>query len=56
MDCLTVVIGIVLSCVFLGKLDGIREGTIICALSVGKLMHPMQKILKPAVERICGLP
>ena len=56
MDCLTVVIGIVLSCVFLGKLDGIREGTIICALSVGKLMHSMQKILKPAVERICGLP
>ena len=55
MDCLTVVIGIVLSCVFLGKLDGIREGTVICALLVGKLMKPMQKVLKPAVEKICGI-
>ena len=50
MDCLTVVIGIVLSFVFLGKLDGIREGTVICALLVGKLMKPMQKVLKPAVD------
>ena len=55
MDCLTVVIGIVLSFVFLGKLDGIREGTVICALLVGKLMKPMQKVLKPAVEKICGI-
>ena len=44
-----------LSFVFLGKLDGIREGTVICALLVGKLMKPMQKVLKPAVEKICGI-
>ncbi len=55
VDCFTVVIGIVFSFVFLGKLDGIREGTVICALLVGKLMKPMQKVLKPAVEKICGI-
>ena len=50
MDCLSVGIGIVLSFVFLGKLEGIREGTVICALLVGKLMKPVQKVLKPIIE------
>lgn len=53
MDCLTVAVGVVLSFVFLGKLDGIREGTVLCALLVGKLMKPMQKVVKPAIEGIC---
>lgn len=53
MDSLSVAVGIVLSLVFLGRLEGIREGTVICALLVGKVMKPMQKLLKPLVEKAC---
>ena len=54
MDCTVVVIGCTLSFVFLNRLDGIREGTVICALLVGKVMKPMQKVLIPLVERVTG--
>lgn len=53
MDCTVVVIGIGLSFVFLGELKGIREGTVLCALLVGKVMKPMQKVMLPAIKRIC---
>lgn len=53
MDCLVVGIGVALSLVCLGHLDGIREGTILCAILVGKIMKPLQKILRPMVRRIC---
>lgn len=53
MDCIVVVIGIGLSLLFLGELKGIREGTVLCALLVGKVMKPMQKKLLPAIEKIC---
>jgi uncharacterized membrane protein YczE len=53
MDTSVVIIGIILSFVFLGKIEGIREGTIICALVVGKLMKPMQKRLIPKIEKLC---
>lgn len=53
MDCTAVAIGVILSLVFLGRLDGIREGTVICAVLVGKVMKPLQKILGPWLERIC---
>lgn len=53
MDCVVVGIGVVLSFVFLGRLAGIREGTVICALLVGKLMKPIKKILQPIMDSFC---
>ena len=54
MDCLAVVAAILLSFVGLGGLEGIREGTLLCALLVGKMMKPMQKVLAPLVARLCS--
>lgn len=53
MDCLAVGVGVVLSLMCLGHLDGIREGTILCAVLVGKIMKPLQNILRPVVRQIC---
>ena len=53
IDCLVVLIGVVLSFVFLGKLDGIREGTIITAVLVGKLIAILKKPISPVVTKIC---
>lgn len=53
IDCLVVLIGVVLSFVFLGKLDGIREGTIITAILVGKLIAILKKPISPVVQKIC---
>lgn len=55
MDCAVVAIGIMLSLVCLGKVEGIREGTVICALLVGKIMKPLQKVIKPVLEKVCFL-
>lgn len=56
VDCLAVGAAILLSFVGLGGLEGIREGTLLCALLVGKMMKPMQKVLAPLVDRICSAP
>ena len=53
VDCLVVLIGVVLSFVFLGRLEGIREGTVITAAVVGKLIAVFRKPLSPAVRKIC---
>ena len=53
VDCLAVIIGIVLSFAFLGKLDGIREGTIITAVLVGKLIAVFRKPISPIIKKIC---
>ena len=53
MDTTVVIIGIFLSLIFLGRVEGIREGTVICALLVGKLMKKKKKILIPMIEKIC---
>lgn len=53
VDCSTVALGIILSFVFLGNLQGIREGTVICALLIGKLLPMVQKPILPVVKRIC---
>lgn len=53
IDCLVVLIGVVLSFVFLGKPDGIREGTIITAVLVGKLIAILKKPISPVVTKIC---
>jgi len=53
MDCLVVFLGIVMSLIFLDGMEGIREGTVICAVLVGRVMRPMQKILIPLINRSC---
>lgn len=53
VDCGAVAFGIVLSFLFLGDLQGIREGTILSAVFTGKLLSLVQKIVSPVVNRIC---
>ncbi len=52
-DCVTVGTSVALSFIFLHKLEGVREGTVISALLVGMVIAFMQKFIKPAVSRIC---
>ena len=53
VDCIVVGTGIVLCFVFLGKLDGIREGTVITAVVTGKIIALMRKPLSPIVRKLC---
>lgn len=53
VDCIVVGTGVVLSFVFLGRLDGIREGTIITAVVTGKIIALLKKPLSPLVAKIC---
>ena len=53
VDCVVVATGVILSFVFLGKLDGIREGTVITAAVTGKLIAVFRKWLSPAIKKIC---
>lgn len=53
VDCIVVSLGIILSFIFLGKLSGIREGTIITAICVGKLIAIFKKWLGPLINKIC---
>ena len=55
-DCLSVALAITLSLVFFGKLDGVREGTIITALSVGALVKVFQKPFKPLFAYLLSQP
>lgn len=52
-DCGSVLTGLVLCFVFLGKLTGIREGTVITALLVGRLMGVFRRYLTPFIRRVC---
>lgn len=52
-DCANVLLGIVLSFVFLHELKGIREGTVLSALLVGRVMKVLKKYLSPSIERFC---
>ena len=53
VDCLVVGTGLVLCFVFLGKLDGLREGTIITAVVTGKIIALIKKPLSPILKKIC---
>lgn len=54
MDCLVVAIGIVLSFIFIGNIVGIREGTILSAILVGKIMKQLQRVVEPFMEKVCA--
>ena len=53
VDCSSVILGIILSFVFLHGLLGIREGTVITAIVVGKVMGLFRKPLQPIVQKLC---
>lgn len=53
VDCSTVALGIGLSFLFLGNLQGIREGTVLCALLIGKILPAAQKPILPFVRKLC---
>lgn len=53
VDCVVVGTGIVLCFVFLGGLDGIREGTVITAVATGKIIAWMRKPVSPVLKKIC---
>ena len=53
VDCIVVGTGIVLCFVFLGGLDGIREGTVITAVVTGKIIALLRKPLSPVLQKIC---
>ena len=52
-DCASVLVGLCLCFLFLGKVTGIREGTIITALLVGKLTGFFRKLLTPFLQKTC---
>ncbi len=51
VDCGVVILSVLCSLIFLGRLDGVREGTVISALVVGKVMKPIQKVLVPTIDK-----
>ena len=53
LDCTVVLLGLVLSLVFLRRLDGVREGTIIAAVVTGKIIALVRKPLSPVVQKLC---
>ena len=53
VDCVVVGTGIVLCFVFLGGLDGIREGTVITAIITGRIMGILRKPLSPVLRKLC---
>ena len=52
-DCVSVLVGLTLCFLFLGKVGGIREGTIVTALLVGKFTGFFRKPLPPFINRVC---
>lgn len=52
-DCTSVLVAAVLSLVFLGKLAGIREGTVVTAILAGKVMGLIRRGLGPPIRKVC---
>ena len=53
VDCTVVLLGLILYLVFLRRLDGVREGTIIAAVVTGKIIALVRKPLSPVVQKLC---
>lgn len=51
IDSSMVIIAIGLSLTFLGRLEGVREGTIISAILVGKCMKQVRKVIIPFIDK-----
>ena len=53
VDSSLVLIAIALSLLFLGGIDGIREGTVLSAILIGKVIPPIRKALSPILSWAC---
>lgn len=53
VDCVVVASGIALCFLFLGGLNGIREGTVITAIVTGKIIAWLRKPLSPVLKKLC---
>jgi len=53
VDCASVGTALVLSLLFLGGLQGIREGTIISAIVIGKVIPYANKVTRPVLQKFC---
>lgn len=53
VDCASVSAGLILSLIFLGGLNGIREGTIISAVVIGKVIPYANKRTRPLLQKFC---
>ena len=56
MDCTIVVASIAVSLIFMGELVGVREGTVISAIAIGKIIPYIKKAVEPLVNRIIKTP
>lgn len=52
VDCTLVAAGSILSILFLGQLAGIREGTLIAAIAVGKVVGILQNWFRPVSDKL----
>ncbi|WP_432409429.1 YczE/YyaS/YitT family protein [Wukongibacter sp. M2B1] len=52
-DCTIVSISILMSFIFLGNLEGVREGTIIAAFGIGKVLGIVSEKYKDALVKFC---
>lgn len=55
LDCLVVGLAVAISLLGLGRLEGVREGTVLAALLVGRVVAPIRRRTGPLVRRFCGL-
>lgn len=53
VDCASVGTGLILSLIFLGGLNGIREGTIISAIVIGKVIPYANRLTGPLLQKFC---
>ncbi len=53
VDCSSVAIGILLSVICMHGLYGIREGTVLSAVLVGKILPVLKKRVSPIVQKLC---
>lgn len=53
VDCGLVATGVILSLCALGRLEGIREGTVISAVLTGPLIPFFRRSIKPMIDRFC---
>ena len=51
-DCVLVSMSVVLSLIFLGGFDGVREGTIISALMIGRAIPPARKVVAYILNKL----
>ena len=52
-DCTSVLVAAVLCLVFMGKIVGIREGTVVTAILAGRMMGLIRKGLGPKIRKVC---